>query len=65
MKSIPKGKKKKKNSHKQKENPNYNVFPRVFATTVWLFKIEKKRKKKETKLSPKIKNIENKKYNKN
>ena len=48
MKSIPKGKKK-KISHKQKENPNYNVFPTVFATTVWLFKIEKKKEKKETK----------------
>ena len=53
MKSIPK-RGKKKNSHKQKENPNYNVFPTVFATTVWLFK---KKKKKEKKLSLKIKNI--------
>lgn len=54
MKSIPKGKKK-KNSHKQKENPNYNVFPTIFATIVWLLKIEKI--KKETKVSLKIKKI--------
>ena len=46
MKSVPKGEKK---SHNQKENPNYNVFPTVFATSVWLLKIgEKKEKRNKT-----------------